>query len=148
MPDKARGDFGKFSYDATTVSPKNPVGFKGKIFLLTDEYVYSSAESFAVFAKATKWATLVGTNTGGGGVEIDPVVCALPNSGLVFRFPGSMGINPDGTINEEKHTPPYIYIEQSYNDYFKLSIDDYKKNDLNDILKYDTVVKKGLEIAK
>lgn len=148
FPYELRGDFGKFSYDARTVSSKDPVGFKGKIYILTDGYVYSSAESFAAFAKATKWATLVGTTTGGDGIGTDPVLCALPNSGLVFRFSADMGINPDGTINEEKHTSPDVYVEQSYNDYFKLSIDDYKKNDLNDMLKYDTVVKKVLEIAK
>ncbi|MGB9809568.1 MAG: S41 family peptidase, partial [Caldanaerobacter sp.] len=117
FPKELKEDFGKFVCFPKSISPKNPVGFKGKIFLLVDEYVYSSSESFASFAKATKWATLVGTATGGDGIGVDPTICALPNSGLIFRFPFDMGINPDGTINEEMHTQPDIYVEETYKDF-------------------------------
>ena len=76
-------------------------------------------ESFAAFSKETKWATLVGTTTGGDGIGMTPAVASLPNSGLVFRFPMSMGINSDGTINEETHTKPDIFAEETYGDYLK-----------------------------
>jgi len=36
----------------------------------------------------------------------------LPNSGLIVRFPGEMGLNPDGTVNEEVKTIPDVYVEQ------------------------------------
>lgn len=42
---------GKFSEIIYGVKPDNPVGFKGRIFLLVDDYVYSSSESFAAFAR-------------------------------------------------------------------------------------------------
>ncbi|WP_170240240.1 S41 family peptidase [Thermosediminibacter litoriperuensis] len=108
--------YGEVNYD---ISPESPVGFKGRIFLLVDEGVYSSAESFAAFAKATKWATLVGTRTGGDGIGIDPAFVALPNSGLIVRFALEMGLNPDGSANYEFATAPDIFAEQTYRDFLK-----------------------------
>ncbi|MDV3428455.1 MAG: peptidase S41 [Bacillota bacterium] len=102
-----------------TIKPKNSVNFKGKIYLLVDDYVYSSAESFAAFSKSSGFAELVGTTTGGDGIGIDPCVMALPNSGLIIRFSLDMGINSDGTVNEKTHTKPDIYTEQSYADFLK-----------------------------
>ncbi|HHW58503.1 MAG TPA: peptidase S41 [Clostridia bacterium] len=142
FPYDIKGNLGKFIHFTKTIPPKNPVGFKGKIFLLVDEYVYSSSESFASFAKATKWATLVGTATGGDGIGVDPTICALPNSGLIFRFPFDMGINPDGTINEEKHTQPDIYVEETYEDFIntnKLGLGESSYSN-------DVVIRKVLEM--
>jgi C-terminal processing protease CtpA/Prc len=113
---KSFSSFAEINYD---ISPLNPVGFKGRIFLLVDDKVYSSAESFAAFAKATKWAMLVGTRTGGDGIGIDPALVSLPNSGLIVRFPLEMGLNPDGSANEEFATAPDIFAEQTYRDYLE-----------------------------
>jgi hypothetical protein len=52
-PNEIKSDFSTFLSSTREISPENPVGFKGKIFLIVDDYVYSSAESFAVFAKAS-----------------------------------------------------------------------------------------------
>jgi C-terminal processing protease CtpA/Prc len=123
------------------------LGFKGKIYLLVDDYVYSSAESFAAFAKASKWATLVGTETGGDGIGIDPALAVMPNSKLVFRFSMDMGLNPDGTANEETHTKPDIYVEQSYADALK-NIKWRKEHKEEVISPYDTVLNKILDIIK
>jgi len=132
------------------IKSRNSEGFKGKIYLLVDDYVYSSAESFAVFAKATGWATLVGTRTGGDGIGFDPIAVALPNSGLIVRFPADMGLNPDGSINEETATVPDIYIEQSYEDFHKLIMTGKKLSDFasaRDKLPYDTVLRKAVEFS-
>lgn len=112
-------DRGSARYERMTyrIDPVYPVGFKGKIYLLVDDYVYSAAEAFAVFAKSTGWATLIGTVTGGDGIGYDSVPVALPNSGLIIRFPMEMGLNPDGSINEETAAMPHIYVEPSYEDY-------------------------------
>lgn len=107
----------RFTTTSRTVKPRNSVGFKGKLYLLVDDYVYSSSESFAAFCKATGFAELVGTTTGGDGIGIDPCVMALPNSGLVVRFSLDMGINSDGTVNEKVHTKPDIYTETTYEDF-------------------------------
>jgi C-terminal processing protease CtpA/Prc len=117
----------------TSVNPENSVGFKGKIFLLVDNAVYSSSESFAAFCKGTGFAEIVGTNTGGDGIGIDPCVMALPNSGLVVRFSLDMGINGDGTVNEQAHTKPDIFVETTYNDFLEGK---------------DTVLNKAVELCK
>lgn len=93
------------------IFPRDSVGFRGQIILLVDEGVYSSSESFAVFAKATGWATLVGTPTGGDGIGFDPMVFMLPNSEIAIRMAESMGINPDGTANEEAKTAPDVLVD-------------------------------------
>lgn len=81
-------------------------GFAGKIWLLVDEYVYSSSEAFTVFCKDTGFATIVGSPTGGDGIGIDPVFLVLPNSGLIVRYSALFGLNPDGSSNEEFGTTP------------------------------------------
>jgi hypothetical protein len=109
----------RFTATSRTVKPQNTVGFSGNIYLLVDDYVYSSSESFAAFCKTTGFAKLVGTTTGGDGIGIDPCVLALPNSGLVVRFSLDMGINGDGTVNEKTHTKPDIYSETTYEDFVR-----------------------------
>ncbi len=92
------------------IKPNESVGFMGKIYLLVDRGVYSSAEMFAEFAKSTGFATLIGERTGGDGIGTDPLLCALPNSGYIFRFSGEMGLTSDGTCNEEFKTEPDIKV--------------------------------------
>jgi C-terminal processing protease CtpA/Prc len=140
FPKELKKDFSKFVINNKTVSPEYPVNFKGKIYLLVNEGTFSAAESFASFSKATKWATLVGTPTGGDGVGQGPIYASLPNTGLVIRFPYTLGLNPDGTANEETHSQPDIYCEQSYNDfinYVKWSRANSNKDQVNP---YDTVI--------
>jgi len=99
----------------STIDPKDSANFKGKIYLLVDKGVYSSSEMFAVFAKSTGFATLVGEKTGGDGIGTDPILCALPNSGFLMRFPQIMGLTQDGTCNEEHKTEPDIVISAQKN---------------------------------
>lgn len=142
-PEEIKSGFSAFLPSSREISPRDPVGFKGRIFLLVDDYVYSSAESFAAFAKAAGFATIVGTRTGGDGIGIDPAIFALPNSGLVIRFPLEMGLNPDGTSNEETSTEPDIYVEQTYEDF--INYNEYKGGLINP---YDTVINKVIEMIK
>lgn len=88
----------------------NPVtNFKGKIYLLVDSKVYSSAESFAIFSQKNNFATLIGVTTGGDGGGIPPVLFNLPNSGFLVRMAADMYLTSDGECNEEfKTTPEYI----------------------------------------
>jgi hypothetical protein len=112
-----RKNFGFFIKNTRTIGNPKYTGYEGKIYILTDHHTYSAAETFTAFVKAAGMATIVGTTTGGDGVNIDPCVAALKNSGLVIRFNMTMGLNPDGSINEEVHTTPDIYVEQSYQDF-------------------------------
>jgi len=90
--------------------------FSGKVYLLVNHKVFSSAEGFAVFCKDTKWAKVVGETTAGDGVGIDPVIAILPNSKMLFRFPGEMGLNPDGSSNEEMNTIPDMEVKARTNE--------------------------------
>lgn len=140
-----------FLHQPATVSPEDSVSFEGRVFLLVDDAVYSSAESFAVWAKATGWATLVGTRTGGDGIGFDPLVVALPNSGIVVRFPADMGINPDGSVNEESQTVPDVVVQQTVADErmrLELVASDPTDVDVAHWLPGDAVLKKAIELAK
>lgn len=111
IPPEAITGFKSYTKNVDIVEPIDPIGFKGKIYLLVDSSVYSSAEGFAAFAKGTGFATVVGARTGGDGLGIDPLVVALPNSGYVFRFSFEMGLNSDGSCNEEVKTVPAIEVD-------------------------------------
>ncbi|WP_252230772.1 S41 family peptidase [Clostridium sp. ZBS15] len=111
LPKELKEDFKYYSADTINISPKNPIDFKGKIYLLVDKYVFSSSEAFASFAKNTKFATLIGEKTGGDGIGSDPAIAVLPNSGYIFRFPKEMGLAADGSCNFECRTDPDIIID-------------------------------------
>lgn len=85
-------------------------GFGGKIYLLIDGGVSSASEGFAMFAKSTGWATLVGQHTGGDGGGSTPILFKLPRSGLVVRMRLEMTLNPDGSSNAEHGTTPDIVV--------------------------------------
>jgi hypothetical protein len=106
-------DLSYFVYDNSLLfrpSNKKPL-YSNKIWLLVDEHCYSAAESFALTAKKNNFATLVGTRTGGDGIGFDPLMTALPNSGIIFRYSCQYGINPDGACNEEFGTFPDVPAE-------------------------------------
>ncbi|WBW95823.1 S41 family peptidase [Oceanirhabdus sp. W0125-5] len=109
LPPEILSDFKYYSKETIYVTPCESIKFKGRIFLLVDKNVYSSAEKFAVFAKETGFATLIGEKTGGDGIIECLPLCTLPNSGLVMRFSTEMGTAESGICNEEhKTTPDYI----------------------------------------
>ena len=82
--------------------------FKGKVWILVDEAVFSASETFAKVCKDTKEATLVGRNTSGDGVGIDPAYIILPNSKVALRYTLEYGLNSDGSCNAEFGTKPDI----------------------------------------
>ena len=98
-------------FSSGTVPTQDAPLFTGRFWLLVDARNYSASEAFAVFCKGTGFATLVGTRTGGDGIGFNPLLTALPNSGIVFRFSVLNGLNPDGSCNEEYGTTPDIVIE-------------------------------------
>ncbi|WP_339288391.1 S41 family peptidase [Paenibacillus sp. FSL E2-0201] len=111
IPPEATTMFKDYNKNVDIVTPYQSVGFKGEIYLLVDSSVYSSAEGFAAFAKGTGFAMVVGGRTGGDGLGTDPLVAALPNSGYVFRFSLQMGLNSDGSCNEEVKTVPDVEVD-------------------------------------
>lgn len=93
------------------IAPQDPVDFKGSIYLLVDNAVFSASEAFTYFAQTTGWATIAGSTTGGDGAGGgDPIVISLPRSGIKVRYGAFAGFNPDGSLNAEKGTTPDLFI--------------------------------------
>ncbi|KEH98499.1 S41 family peptidase [Clostridium massiliodielmoense] len=107
-PPELENKFKYYQKSVHVIHPQYPIGFKGKIYLITNKKVFSASESFSVFAKSTGFATLMGEPTGGDGIGFDPAICSLPNSGYIFRFPLDLGMSSDGTCNFEHKTIPDI----------------------------------------
>lgn len=113
LPPEVTRDFKSYLKHQDSVEKVNSsINFKGKIYLLVDDKVFSSAEALAVFAKSTGMATLIGEKTKGDGIGSDPMLMMLPNSGLVFNFTKEMGTTSDGTCNEEHKTDPDIIVNK------------------------------------
>ncbi|WP_087064373.1 S41 family peptidase [Intestinibacillus massiliensis] len=107
---KDLGDVDYFIKQEMTESPSagQEKMFKGRIWLLVSGRVYSSSEWAAMVSKATGFATLVGTQTGGDGIGTDPIPVVLPNSGLIVRFSPIYGVTQEGLGSEEYGTTPDI----------------------------------------
>lgn len=97
--------------ETDTIAPRDPVDFWGKIYLSADGGVFSASEALAMFCKSTGWASVAGTTTRGEGGGTDPAILVLPESGIVVRYPGTDGLNPDGSLNAETRTVPDIPLE-------------------------------------
>lgn len=110
IPSDVRESFDKYYLFTHTIEPKDSINFEGKIYLLVDNAVYSSSESFAAFCKDSGFATLIGETTGGDGRGINPLYFSLPHSGLLGRFSAVLCLNGDFTINEEVKTLPDVYV--------------------------------------
>lgn len=95
-------------------------------WVIVNGNVYSGAEAFACFCKATGWATVIGTQTGGDGVAFDPALLLLPNSGLLVRFSIVAGESPGGGMNIEG-TAPDVELKTGSIGYFL----EYIRNERN-----------------
>ena len=98
------------------ISPYESINFEGNIYLLVDEAVFSSAESFAIFCKDSNFATIIGQTTAGDGGGCDPVLFDLKNSGFIVRMSSDMYLTEEGICNEEFKTTPDYIIEDSKRD--------------------------------
>ena len=89
-------------------SEENPI-FTGKIWLLIDELNFSAAEYVAALVKQTGFATLVGTQTNGGGMGMFAVMAAMPNTGIVIRYRPVYQVDEQGRNSYEHGTIPDIF---------------------------------------
>lgn len=112
-PNEASQSFTSFEYKEEVVKGESKAPFKGKIYLLVDNRVFSGAESFSIFCKEQKFATIIGSKTKGDGYVYDPVLFKLNNSGLIVRMSSAMYLTEDGTCNEEEKTTPDILVENT-----------------------------------
>lgn len=111
FPKEIKDDFKYYILEEKQFSNEDSIGFKGKILLLVNEYTFSAADNLVNVCKQIDTVTVIGCKTAGGGIGFTPLYVKLPNSGLVIRFEGEMGLNEDGTSNF-MGTSPDIEIEK------------------------------------
>jgi len=111
LPNDIKDDFKYYILQEQQLSNEYSIGFKGKIFLLANEFTFSAADNLIHVCKQINTVTLVGCRTAGGGIGFTPLYVQLPNSGLIVRFEGEIGLNEDGTSNF-MGTKPDIEIEK------------------------------------
>ena len=82
-----------------------------KYWLLISGKTASAADRLAGLCKASGFATLVGSNTGGLGHNgrHSPIYIMLPKSGLLIKFDPLYGLNSEGYCTDEFGTAPDIY---------------------------------------
>ena len=82
-----------------------------KYWLLISGKTASAADRLAGLCKASGFATLVGSNTGGLGHNgrHSPIYIMLPKSGLLIKFDSLYGLNSEGYCTDEFGTAPDIY---------------------------------------
>lgn len=116
FPKEIAAEFNFYKINTLKINPNQEVNFKGKIYLLVDGEVSSSAEKFAAFAKDTSFATLVGETTGGGMSFEEIPMISMPYGGFVINYSREMAMNSDGSINMETKTTPHIVVEDTIPD--------------------------------
>ncbi|UTC78926.1 hypothetical protein E4O04_13325 [Treponema sp. OMZ 799] len=114
LPKINQDDKEEFNIFYTVFYKLNPINssynFEGKFWVLVDSNSFSASDRFASFCRQTKFATVVGYNTGGDGLQgFHPVFLKLPDSGLIIKYDMFYGLNPDGSCNSEVGTAPDIY---------------------------------------
>ena len=82
-----------------------------RYWLLISGKTASAADSLAGLCKASGFATLVGSNTGGLGHNgrHPPIYMMLPKSGLLIKFDPLYGLNSEGYCADEVGIAPDIY---------------------------------------
>ena len=111
LPAEVRNEDYLVTKSAYDIKPhKKSIRYQGEIILLVDHGVYSSAEAFANFCATTGFAKVAGEITGGDGIGADPFIYTLPISRIATCHPGIMGLNADGSSNEEMGTRPEIKV--------------------------------------
>lgn len=97
-------DFG--TWGAKTIKPEGE-HFDGRVMLLTNRQVFSSAEDFVLAMKAFPTVTIVGDTTGGG--SGNPMLRTLPN-GWTYRVPRWQQVDADMNYYEGVGLLPDIAI--------------------------------------
>lgn len=127
-----------YNQNDTIYPDKKSIKYKGKIYLLQDEEIYSSALALSSVAALSDKIVSVGQTTGWmGGMCITPIAFTLPNSKLIFTIEPAIDATNIKTINnfwkdtvEVPFNPPLDYYINRAKSKEKLNIEDdqyYKK---------------------
>ncbi len=107
-------------YEINKIEPdSNSINFTGNIYVLQDEFIFSSASNLSNLCLNTDQLISVGTTTDlVGGRQTEPLFIQLDNSGLVFRVEPLLDFSDVKTINDFSHNQVEVKITPTVEDYF------------------------------
>jgi hypothetical protein len=121
--------------------------FEGKIYILQDRYIYSSASNLSALAKNSEQLISIGeTPDLLGGMQTDPRIMMLPNSKLIFRVEPQIDFTDNKTVEDTfKNNVEYPVHYSITNLYFRTTT---KENVFGKefLLNNDPMFKKVLEL--
>jgi len=101
-----------YVYRHTVTPSENAVGFRGKVWMLVDEYTTGAAQMAAAFYGQTGFATLVGNTTGGGFAFCNMAgmsnFVVLPETGIIVRYDAVLSLDSNGRPIEYGTVPHYF----------------------------------------
>ncbi len=98
---------------------EDSVRFAGKIYLLQDEYIYSSAGNFSNYALTHDNIISIGDTTDYvGGGQIEPLFFKLDHSGMFFRIEPVLDFSGVKTLEDFSHNRVEVRIPSTYKDYY------------------------------
>jgi len=77
--------------------------------MLTDEWNFSVSNAVTYVVKQTNFATIVGTQTFGGGFGMAPTIFTLPNTGIAIRYTPVYTVDEKGRNDYEHGAVPHVF---------------------------------------
>lgn len=108
------------SNEIFTLKPnKRSIKHTGKIFVLQDKYIFSSAGNFSNFCLNSDTLISVGTTTNlVGGLQTEPLFFKMDHSELIFRIEPMLDFSGVKSINDFSHNNVEINIPTTVDDYY------------------------------
>lgn len=118
-PFLADNEYFSIFHDADTLTPsENSINYKGKIYVIQDAGIYSSAMAFADYAYHSDRFVTVGVPSGYiGGVGATPLMFMLPNSKLIIQMIPTLSIT-DAKKCEDLFLPVKIPVKLNIKDHY------------------------------
>lgn len=131
----------KFDVRTTDRSPDS-IDFRGKVYLLQDDYIYSSAGNFSNFALTNDEIISVGSATDlVGGAQVEPLFYRLKNSQWIFRVEPMLDFSNVKKLNDFAHNEVEVKITPTIEDHYLRTTYDGDIYSKDFLLHYDKLVK-------
>jgi uncharacterized protein YuzE len=145
-------EFGTLTWGETLQPSDSTLGFEGKIYILQDRLIFSSAGSLSNVAKMVDNIISVGEKTGNLlGFGIAPIVFTLPNSYFTFQLEPVLDLSNTHSVYDFYHDnveiPVDISVKQRVKYFENFNTDQTKGIYSKDFLyNHDPVFQKVLEL--
>ena len=120
---------------------RKSINFKGKVFIIQDEFIYSSASNLSNVSLNQEQLISIGNTTGFvGGLQTEPLFIRLNNSGLIFRVEPLLDFSGVNLLNDFSHNEVEIKITPTIEDYFLRTTYDGNIYGKEFLLKHDSII--------